>query len=186
MLQWLHEHHADEFIFTQHVMKCAVHNNNLAVVKWLHANGVKASTTEFMDSADLQGYADLVQWLHANATAGCTTVAMDYAACHGHFKMVKWLHSNRPEGCTPDAIQFALIHGNLQIASWLLGHYPEHDALQDWEGFDFGSEKLFEIVLFLHAHEPKAFTSEIRRRIWRASVSVYDVNRWIQENYKYP
>lgn len=82
-----------------HMGDSATDAGKLVMTKWLHEQNVSL-TTEAMDDAAANGYADVVAWLHEFQSEGCTTKAMDCVAVRVNFDVLKLLHNERTEGCT--------------------------------------------------------------------------------------
>ncbi|GMF43469.1 unnamed protein product [Phytophthora fragariaefolia] len=187
-VQWLHKNCTEGC--TSAAMDEAAANGFLDVVQWLHVNRTEGCSSDAMDFAAEGGHLEIVQWLHANTTAGCTTAAMDLAAAAGHLKTLKWLASNRSEGCTAQAIERAVSNGHLAAASWLTQRYLALTA----SGFTPPvSKNKFDVLLYLHANHPEAFTPAFVRGMHqmlnltrKGQSNDSQIKDWLKQHYPVP
>ncbi|EGZ17080.1 hypothetical protein PHYSODRAFT_331097 [Phytophthora sojae] len=185
-VQWLHVNRTEGG--TTAAMDEAAANGYLDVVKWLHANRSEVCSSNAMDFAAKRGQLKIVQWLHANTAAGCTTAAMDLAAAGGNMKTLEWLFLNRSEGCTVQGIERAVSNGHLNVASWLMRRFPELNPAS----FNplLLSKNKFEVLLFLHVHQPEAFTPDFVRSarlpITELTPSDVQIQNWLKLHYPVP
>ena len=124
-------------------MHWACNNGQLAVVQWLHAQGVALDVTDFRGKKPLLiacrfGYFELAKWLHAQGASldvaenkGWT--AMHMVAYSGNVEIGTWLHEQGVglDGATANGwrpIHFAISYGNFKFAKWLHAKGADFDV----------------------------------------------------------